>query len=381
MDDTIRQANQPRQGLFDTPTANDGSKSSIGSLVSKVGVPQNANDLAIGEYQLVLHSIKQDLRAVLQRQAPAHADVDLKVLMDPEAPQQLKDILQGLVYVAKIKDVANTRGGAQVSQHRRVLAQQTYNMLVQELGDVLQGPAVQRRLRDLSAGTKLDLQGNGHRNETVHSNYSFPAITDSSSKSDITSSESSSRASVMDDDDTAASVQSADPIDIVVIELLKFVDIEVDDQEVHQDIMQILKARDDDVNNTEKKMKNLKQGFDKCGDILLQRDITSLIDFLRSIQTQRIYFLDNYDTDVKKHNTKVFSFKQEIYSLYRDKSSVISLRGKKLEQLDTRIEQANSDYKNAIKKTKTSLDNLKQFEETKNERIQNLLRQCGVDKE
>jgi hypothetical protein len=283
--------------------------------------------------------------------------------------------------VAKIKDVANTRGGAQVSQHRRVLAQQTYNMLVQELGDVLQGQAVQRRLRDLSAGTKLDLQGNGHRNETVHSNYSFPAITDSSSKSDITSSESSSRASVMDDDDTAASVQSADPIDIVVIELLKFVDIEVDDQEVHQDIMQILKARDDDVKNTEKKMKNLKQGFDKCGDILLQREITSLIDFLRSIQTQRIYFLDNYDTDVKKHNTKVFSFKQEIYSLYRDKSSVISLRGKKLEQLDTRIEQANSDYKNAIKKTKTSLDNLKQFEETKNERIQDLLRQCGVDNE
>lgn len=381
MEDTIRQTDPPRQGLFYTQTPNDRTTSSTGSLVSYVGVPQNDQDLASSEYQLVLHSIKQDLRAVLQRQSPAHADVDLKDLMHPQAPQQLKDILQGLVYVAKIKDVANTRGGAQVSQHRRVLAQQTYNMLVQELSDVLQGPAVQRSLRDLSAGTKLDLQGNGHRNETVHSNHSFPAITESSSKSDITSSESSSRASVMDDDDTAASVQSADPIDIVVIELLKSVDFEVDDQEVHQDIMQILKARDGDVNNTEKKLKNLNQGFDKSRDISLQREITSLMDFLRSIQTKRICFLDNHDIVVEEHNTKVFSFKQDIYSLYREKSSVISLRGRNLEQLDTRIEQANSDYKNAIKKTKTSLDNLKQLEETNNERIQDLLIQCGVHKE
>ena len=370
-----------RQGLFDRQTPDDVTTSRIGSHVSPVGVPRNADDLANGEYQLVLHSIKQDLRAVLQRQANTSVDVDWKLLMQPEAPEELKDILQGLVYVAKIKDVANTRGGAQVSQHRRVLAQQTYNMLVQELSDVLQGQPVQRVLRDLSAGTKLDLEGNRPHKETVHSNHSFPAITESTSKSNITSSKSSSRASVMDDDDTAASVQSAEPIESVVIELLKLVDIEVDDQEVHQNIMQILETRDGDVNNTEKKLKNLTQGFDKCGNTSLQSQIKPLIDSLRNIQTQRFIFLDYYDTYVKKHNTKVFSFKQDIYSLYNEKSSVISLRGENIEQLDSRIEQANSNYKTAIQYTKTSLDGLKQLEETENERIQDLLRQSGVDKE
>jgi predicted negative regulator of RcsB-dependent stress response len=349
--------------------------------VSFVGVPQNDQDLASDEYQLVLHSIKQDLRAVLQRQAPAHAEVDFKVLMHLEAPQQLKDILQGLVYVAKIKDVANTRGGAQVSQHRRVLAQQTYNMLVQELGDVLQGQAVQRSLRDLSAGTNLDLKGNSPRNETVQSNRWFPAITQSTLQSDITNSKSSSTESVMDDDGTDASVQSSATVESILIQMLSVVDIEVDKPKVHQDIMEILKARNDDVNNTEKTLQNLRGRVDDFPDELLQNEINSTIHRLQIIQKQRKEHLDSYDTFVEAHNKIVFFLKQEIYNLYHGRSTVMSLHDESIQELDSRITEAIFAYETLILKTKTSLDGLKQSEKTQTEHMQALLRQPSVDED
>jgi len=376
MTDTIR------GGFFNTPqTPNDGTTSRSDSHVSFVGVPQNDQDLASDEYQLVLHSIKQDLRAVLQRQAPAHAEVDFKVLMHLEAPQQLKDILQGLVYVAKIKDVANTRGGAQVSQHRRVLAQQTYNMLVQELGDVLQGQAVQRSLRDLSAGTNLDLKGNSPRNETVQSNRWFPAITQSTLQSDITNSKSSSTESVMDDDGTDASVQSSATVESILIQMLSVVDIEVDKPKVHQDIMEILKARNDDVNNTEKTLQNLRGRVDDFPDELLQNEINSTIHRLQIIQKQRKEHLDSYDTFVEAHNKIVFFLKQEIYNLYHGRSTVMSLHDESIQELDSRITEAIFAYETLILKTKTSLDGLKQSEKTQTEHMQALLRQPSVDED
>ena len=252
------------QGLFQSTQSPDTvTTSSIGELVSKVGVPQHAQDIDSYEYKLVLHSIKQDLGAVLQRQANTSVKVDLELLMDPRAPPEPKHILQGLVYVAKIKDVANTRGGAQVSQHRRVLAQQTYNMLVQELGDVLQGQAVQRRLRDLSARINLDLESKSPFSQAVHSNVWLPVVTASNSNtnnntldSNLTD-ESSSTGPTIDDDGTNISVTSSSTIRDIEQEQRKVMDMTNKDEKVRAEMTKILEARKNDVNKTNKRLQIL----------------------------------------------------------------------------------------------------------------------------
>lgn len=355
--------------------------------MSKVGVPQHAQDLVSYEYQLVLHSIKQDLGAVLQRQANTSVNVDWELLMDPRAPEEPKHILQGLVYVAKIKDVANTRGGAQVSQHRRVLAQQTYNMLVQELGDVLQGQAVQRRLRDLSAGTNPDLEGNRPRNQTVQSNFGLPVAKPSNwntnNETFETSSigESSSTGSAMHDDDTNVSVKSSSTIHSIEHEMLKIIDIRKDDKEVDADITEILEARKNDVNKTNETLQILQEQLGKPNNLSLKKDIKYAVENLRVIQSQRTEQLLRYDTSVETYKKWVNFLKQDLEELYHGIGRVTSSDDTRIGDFDAKIQETNDFYKGIIKQTKTDLDNLKRSEEDENERIQALLLQSSVDKD
>lgn len=372
MDDTTRQADRPRQGLFYAQTPNDETKSSIDWLVSEVGVPQNANDLANGEYQLVLHSIKQDLRAVLQRQAPAHADVDLKVLMHLEAPQQLKDILQGLVYVAKIKDVANTRGGAQVSQHRRVLAQQTYNMLVQELGDVLQGPAVQRRLRDLANASDFRPHRNNSQDKIVMSDAGLSALAPSRHVSQVPLStlhrgmqgnmqelDSSTSSQENMENENEMPMRGSSAANSFAGELLWELDVDKNDVMLSDDIKQIEKAREQDAAANEQQIsqtleKSLEESIDEATKIEFDEKLRNLV----SISKIRDEKFQLYDEHVKTYDDAKQSLHRQIDHLQETKGTMYSQN--QLVALYDNIVSVNDEHRNFIIQTKQFLELLRE---------------------
>jgi hypothetical protein len=337
--------NTVTQGLFDpAPRPNTGTTSSIGEHVSEVGVPQNAQDLTTYKYQLVLHSIKQDLSAVLQRRANTPLNVDWEQLMHHEAPEEPRNILQGLVYVAKIKDVANTRGGAQVSQHRRVLAQQTYNMLVQELSDVLQGEEVQRRLRDLSARANLDAE----RNKT------FDPM-------QVSTSQSGNTRITLNNDDTDASVNGYSRIDEIVQEMLQELDVHDFDGQVLQDISN---ARKNDETNTQKKLETLKtQNLELSADAQLKEKIHLTIDVLETIQRYRTREFERYDAGVKQYKNAVTLLEKKIIHLRSLTTQSKSDQDQNILQLDSQSKTIREEYKCLVQQTQQKLAELKDFEE------------------
>ena len=320
--------------------------SAIGGLVSKVGVPDSANDLKSYEYELVLHSIKQDLSAV-QRRANTRVSVDWELLMQPGAPEEPRHILQGLVYVAKIKDVANTRGGAQVSQHRRVLAQQTYNMLVQELSDVLQRQEVQRGLRDLSARSNLDAE----RNKTFNATQ---VLTSKSGNTGLT----------LENDGTDASVRSHGTIDELADELLQLLDGSAFGEDVKKDNMYISNAGENDATNTQEKLETLRTQIQELSaDAQLQEKISLTIDVLNIIQQYRNEELVVYEAGVKEYTSAVTSLKKQLNQLRGLTSQFSSDPEGDMLQLNSQIETTHEKYNLLVEQTRQKLTELKDFEE------------------
>lgn len=338
------------QGVFSSTLGpNTETASAIGELVSTVGVPQHAEDLANYEYQLVLHSIKQDLSAVLQRQVSTSVDVDWQLLMHPGAPEEPKHILQGLVYVAKIKDVANTRGGAQVSQHRRVLAQQTYNMLVQELSDVLQRQEVQRTLRDLSAGANLEL---------------------SNQLSQVLNSLSSTSQHVIKDDDTDKSVKSSSTIHSTVDEMLLELESMANNEPAFEKITNIADNIKDEIT---KALIDLEQLLSKITDTEPQTNVHSSIELLKDIQQTTIDQMDYYETSVQNVKERAFSLKTNLSGLKGYKSQSKPWDDLIFKKLDSEIGKVIREYEIVTNQTMTHLVELNQYKENEMKRVQRML--------
>lgn len=300
--------------------------SQIGELVSRVGVPQHAEDLVSYEYQLVLHSIKQDLSAVLQRQVNTSVDVGWELLMHPEAPEEPKHILQGLVYVAKIKDVANTRGGAQVSQHRRVLAQQTYNMLVQELSDVLQEQAVQRRLRDLATASDHRSQHNKWENRTVQSTVGPSAWHTGMGQNMSNLSASASNDTKIKSEDNwseRGSERGSSVVGSVLGELTSGLDPDHDDTTITQDQLEIEQARQHDEARIQEKIKMI-QGNITGEDNAEQREMRKKLVKLKVVSEQRQEEFERYDNELKTHYENLTKLRKRILEFQRNGGTVYS---------------------------------------------------------
>lgn len=150
--------------------------------ISYAGVPFSLSDFRRVEHALVCRTITQDLcRLRPELAVPGESFHIAENLLSGESNQ--KKVLQALMFVAKIRDVANTRGGAQVSQHRRVLAQQTYKMLVQELSFVMFED--QKHQHSNNKVPSLELSN-------ISSNYDTSSFTSQSSRSSVSSKTSSS---------------------------------------------------------------------------------------------------------------------------------------------------------------------------------------------
>ena len=322
--------NDTRQGYFATSqTQDNATTSSIGTSVSMIGVPQSAQDLATYEHQLVVQSIKQDLRAALQRQAPTHADVDLTVFMQHGAPRELKDILQGLVYVAKIKDVANTRGGAQVSQHRRVLAQQTYNMLVQELGDMLQGQAVQSWLRAMQR--------------------------------DMRELDTNTLSEVKRQNDDEMSRRGSSVVSSLVGEYFHELDVEHNDVELQQNITEIEQAREQDDAKTQNQIQSTNESLNEESDVTTTKNLYKRLRLLNNITEQRQQTLDSYANHVEKYNDEMQHLRKRINDIKETKGTLPTEHD--LYELETEIKKVNDEHRLFITTIKESLKYLREQDE------------------
>ena len=364
MNDTIRQTDTIRQGVFDQQTPNDGTTSRIGSHVSPVGVLQNAQDLVSHEYQLVLHSIKQDLSAVLQRQVNTGVNVDWEQLMQPEAPQEPKHILQGLVYVAKIKDVANTRGGAQVSQHRRVLAQQTYNMLVQELSDVLQEQAVQRRLRDLANASDHRSRHIKSEDPTVEFNIALSTPNRGMAQNTPTL-DVSALDEVKREPDDEMLERGSSVAGSYVEDLLPFLEEKQAGVTFQDEISQIQEERARDDANTLQKIQEVQASLTRDNDQRERLKLEKKFRQLHSVLTNRKQEFDNYLTHVETYNDRVQDLRKRI-------NNIGQLRGRiqdqdEPEKLLTDIENVHKEYSDFTNTFKHNLNYLRSVEETDEE--------------
>lgn len=311
MNDTIRQTDTIRQGVFDQQTPNNGTTSRIGSHVSPVGVLQNAQDLVSHEYQLVLHSIKQDLSAVLQRQANTSVIVDWELLMQPGAPHELKDILQGLVYVAKIKDVANTRGGAQVSQHRRVLAQQTYNMLVQELSDVLQGQEVQRSLRDLTTASDHRPRHNKSKDPTVESNVVL-STSHTGMEQNMPTLDLSTFHNVKSESDDEMSGRTSSIASSLAREMLPYLDENENGVKMQDEILEIQQQRARDDANTQEKIQNVRERLTQENDETETQKLNKKLLRLSIVLDNRKQKFDSFLKRTETYNHRVQELHERI---------------------------------------------------------------------
>ena len=361
--------NDTRQGYFATSqTQDNATTSSIGTSVSMIGVPQSAQDLATYEHQLVVQSIKQDLRAALQRQAPTHADVDLTVFMQHGAPRELKDILQGLVYVAKIKDVANTRGGAQVSQHRRVLAQQTYNMLVQELGDMLQGQAVQRKLRDLANASDHRSQHNKSEDRTVQSTVGLSALPGGMGQNmpNLSASASNDKEIKSEDDRSErGSERGSSVVGSVLGELTSGLDPDYDDKTITQDKLEIEQARQHDEARMQQKISMI-QGNITEEDNSEQRRMHQQLLKLNVVSDERKKEFERYDNEVKTHYENLTNFRKRIEEIKSTTGTVNSAQDIENLTLDMFEEKERlfNFHKDQIKAVKNKLEFLRNEEDT-----------------
>lgn len=353
--------NDTRQGYFVTSqTQDNATTSSIGRSVSIIGVPQSAQDLETYEHQLVVQSIKQDLRAALQRQAPTHADVDLKVFMQHGAPRELKDILQGLVYVAKIKDVANTRGGAQVSQHRRVLAQQTYNMLVQELGDMLQGQAVQSWLRALTTVSDTRPGRNNPKNQAVQSNAELSTL-HGGMKRDMPELDTNTLSQVKRQNDDEMSRRGSSVVSSLVGEYMYDLDVEQSDVELKQNITEIEQAREQDDAKTQNQIQSTNESLNEESDVTKTKNLNQRLRLLNNITEQRQQTLERYANHVEKYNYEIQHLRKRINDIKETKGTLQTEVD--LYELETEIKKVNDEHRLFITTIKESLKYLREKDE------------------
>lgn len=360
--------NTVTQGFFDpAPRPNTGTTSSIGEHVSEVGVPQNAQDLTTYEYQLVLHSIKQDLSAVLQRRANTPLNVDWEQLMHHEAPEEPRNILQGLVYVARIKDVANTRGGAQVSQHRRVLAQQTYNMLVQELSDVLQGQDVQRGLRDLSAGTEHHPLRKNTLDQAVQSNSATQGHTSQRTLSTLPanvgqgmrkSAVNTATLGASQNEDTMSMRSDASVARSIVREYI--FDLDSIEVEMGQEMSKIAQKRVQDEEHTDAMIHTVKEQMKRDIAQTEKQELENKLSRLERISGLRTDFLASFDAEVEDKNQKIENLRARIRSITDPVGNKHSTSD--CYELDFDIQAIKLDCRTIIKQTNDTLEEIREKE-------------------
>lgn len=312
----------------------------IHSHLSFIGVPNSAQDLEDDQYALVLRSIEQDLRTSLARHAPAPPHVAFAQLMHADAPKEPRDVLQALVYVARIKDIANTRGGAQVSQHRRVLAQQTYKMLVQELGDVLQSTAVQSKLRDMSTRTHLQRQAQAAK---------VPGVIN---KRDTPNTSMKTEAGTHSNQTTETPQIVSSVVQEVVLDLIETLEME-DEPDALTSQLQALRTRfENEVKAKEKRIDELGKKLSNLNDNEMaseaSKDLENSTETLRKINEAKI----NYEDYVKPCNLRLTYLAQALSRARQEKDDT------KVRELDHEIQKVNGLLKIQIQHTIRYLDYL-----------------------
>ena len=248
-------------------------------------------------------------------------------------------------------------------------------MLVQELGDVLQGQAVQRSLRDLNAGTKLnagtnlDAQGNRRLDEVVQSNVVLPGPAHSALNSHVPNFDLSTTASEIDDDDTNASVKSSSTTDTILHEFLKDIEIDVSNAVVKHERNEVYNDGDKDVANTDRTLKNIDKRLKQVEDTQLQKKIISMKQNLQSIQIQRKEHLYYYCRYVQQYKDQVPSLKLKIRNLQSSTNTATRMDDADTQVLDNEIQTRNLEYSAMIQKTKTLLDDLRQLEQEQTQNV------------
>lgn len=105
-------------------------------LRSSVGMPATCADLAKPEHGIPL----RDIKCYVQQAAPDAQQDWLQACFADGCTHPARQVVQALLHIARIKDIANTRGGAQVSQYRRALVSTSHDMLLQHLAHLVSAP-------------------------------------------------------------------------------------------------------------------------------------------------------------------------------------------------------------------------------------------------
>ena len=99
-------------------------------------MPANCADLAKPEHGIPL----RDIKCYVQQAAPDAQQDWLEACFVDGCTHPARQVVQALLHIARIKDIANTRGGAQVSQYRRALVSTSHDMLLQHLAHLVSAP-------------------------------------------------------------------------------------------------------------------------------------------------------------------------------------------------------------------------------------------------
>lgn len=143
-------------------------------LRSKVDLPQTVDDIEHDKNAIGVRDVQRYMRRHLD---PWRPDWLQDLFRNDKAVQQ---VIQGLLYVARIKDIGHTRGGAQVSQYRRALAQTTHRMLLRHLLQLVKSAYQMKRLPLRDARPALmPPPGSAHAQSTRTAESSFLEHTES----------------------------------------------------------------------------------------------------------------------------------------------------------------------------------------------------------
>ena len=99
-------------------------------------MPVTSADLARPEHGIPL----RDIKCYVQQAAPDAQRDWLDACFKDGCTHPARQVVQALLHIARIKDIANTRGGAQVSQYRRALVSTSHDMLLQHLAHLVSAP-------------------------------------------------------------------------------------------------------------------------------------------------------------------------------------------------------------------------------------------------